>query len=247
MSPPEVASAGAGPAAPGASALFPPTRWSLVLAAAADADDGAADRALAELCAAYRRPVLGVLRGLRVPPEEVEDVAHAFLAWVLESRPLRRFERREARFRAFLTACLHHFLADWRRRAAGRREVSTGEVPEIPAATPDLAALLDAALAHELDARAQRALDHHAAAHGLVRELALLRSAPRGDLPHGALPGIAAELRLTHAAVRHRVRTWRGRYLDAFRREVVELVSPDLEADELRYLLALTVQEAGAA
>lgn len=84
--------------------LFPPTRWSLVLAAAA------VDRALAELCTAYRGPVLGILRGPRVPPESVEDVAQAFLAWMLAARPLRRFEQREARFRAFFTTCLRHIL-----------------------------------------------------------------------------------------------------------------------------------------
>jgi DNA-directed RNA polymerase specialized sigma24 family protein len=89
--------------------LFPETRVSQVLALSSD-DPSLRSRAVDLVVAAYRGPVIAVLRrqwSLEV--EDAEDLAHDFFAHALEREWLARYDREKGRFRTFLRKCLHDF------------------------------------------------------------------------------------------------------------------------------------------
>ena len=89
--------------------LFPDTRVSQVLALSSD-DPSLRSRAVDMVVAAYRGPVIAVLRkqwSLEV--DDAEDLAHDFFVHALEREWLARYEREKGRFRTFLRKCLQDF------------------------------------------------------------------------------------------------------------------------------------------
>jgi DNA-directed RNA polymerase specialized sigma24 family protein len=89
--------------------FFPDTRISLVLDLSSD-DVSARARAVDLVVAAYRSPVIAVLRkqwSLDLP--DAEDLAHDFFAHALEREWLARYDRARGRFRTFLRTCLHDY------------------------------------------------------------------------------------------------------------------------------------------
>lgn len=243
------------PAAPGGSSpsAFPTTQWSLVLAAG---DQGAAsgNRALAELCRAYWRPLYTFVRRRGFPEDEARDLTQEFFLLLLERDVVARADRERGRFRTFLLATLRNFLADEhdrrtaQKRGGGARHVSWDELEEDesdvlalpPSATAELC--FDAAWARML---AQRALD-------LVREnyaqrgRANLFGALHGFLTGGDAPSYAAareQLGLSESAVTSAIHRLRQDYRAALRHLVAQTVRDiaDVE-DELRYLLSVLSQ-----
>ena len=91
---------------------FSATRWSLVLAAAGDAE-----AALAALCRAYWFPLYAFARRQGVSPHDAEDLTQGFFAHLLGKSALAHVDRAKGRFRTFLLASLKHYLADERDRA----------------------------------------------------------------------------------------------------------------------------------
>ncbi len=106
-----------------APAAFPATRWSLVLAARRD-DTAARLPALDELLTLYG-PALKrfAITGLRVAPDEADDLCQEFMARkILAQQLLGRADRARGRFRSFLLKCFsNHVRSEWRRRAARKR------------------------------------------------------------------------------------------------------------------------------
>src|SRR5437762_14227459 len=100
---------------------FLSTQWSVVLAAR----DGGPDRAqaaLASLCAAYWRPLYAYVRRSGHSVEDAQDLTQSFFAHLLEKDSLQHVDPALGKFRAFLLACLKHFLAkEWRRTQALKR------------------------------------------------------------------------------------------------------------------------------
>ena len=89
--------------------LFPETRVSQVLALSSD-DSSLRSRAVDLVVAAYRGPVIAVLRkqwSLEI--DDAEDLAHDFFAHALEREWLARYDREKGRFRTFLRKCLQDF------------------------------------------------------------------------------------------------------------------------------------------
>lgn len=89
--------------------LFPDTRVSQVLALSSD-DPSQRSRAVEVVVAAYRSPVIAVLRrqwSLEV--DDAEDLAHDFFSHALERDWLARYDREKGRFRTFLRKCLQDF------------------------------------------------------------------------------------------------------------------------------------------
>ncbi|MBP7828441.1 MAG: sigma-70 family RNA polymerase sigma factor [Kiritimatiellae bacterium] len=102
---------------------FPPTRWTLVAHARNDSDtQGLA--ALEELLAAYG-PVLRLylVRSLRLPPEQAEDLVQEFMARrILRERLLDHADRARGRFRSFLLKCFLNFVrSEQRKQRAAKR------------------------------------------------------------------------------------------------------------------------------
>ena len=110
--------------------LFPETRVSQVLALSSD-DSSLRSRAVDLVVAAYRGPVIAVLRkqwSLEI--DDAEDLAHDFFAHALEREWLARYDREKGRFRTFLRKCLQDFANT--RYEASRRLKRGGHLTSVP-------------------------------------------------------------------------------------------------------------------
>src|SRR5213083_1111344 len=97
----------------GQSDLFPPTHWSMVLAAGrSQAEPEIARAALAQLCQTYWAPLYSFVRSRGYTVHDAQDLTQSFFAYVLEHKVYARVDRRKGRFRSFLLASLKNFLAD---------------------------------------------------------------------------------------------------------------------------------------
>ena len=110
---------------------FHTTHWSVVLAA--KGDDSKARAALSELCQTYREPILRYIeRTIRTDASHryggrsAEDLAHDFLARLLEGKMFEHFQRREGRFRAYLLGAVRHFVANIRQQESAAKRVGDG-------------------------------------------------------------------------------------------------------------------------
>ena len=102
-------------------ALFPDTRVSLV-ENLSSADASTRDRAVGLVVAAYRAPVVAVLRRQwSLDLADAEDLAHDFFAHALERAWLARYDPARGRFRTFLRTCLQAY-ASTAHEAAGRQK-----------------------------------------------------------------------------------------------------------------------------
>jgi len=91
--------------------LFPETHVSQVVALSSN-DSSARARAVDLVVAAYRTPVIAVLRKQwSLEMEDAEDLAHDFFAHALEREWLVRYDREKGRFRTFLRRCLQDFAS----------------------------------------------------------------------------------------------------------------------------------------
>ena len=100
---------------------FPPTRWSLVLAARKESSpQGAA--ALEAVCRAYWYPLYAYVRRCGQSPHDAQDLTQEFFRLLLEKRWLEDADREKGRLRSFLITALKRFMAkEWRRSSADRR------------------------------------------------------------------------------------------------------------------------------
>ena len=170
-----------------AGRAFPQTRWSLVLAGPRAEDSGARRAALEELFQSYGGPIRAFVRarGARTP-EDAEDGAQAFFAWMLESDFLDRAAPERGRFRGYVKCALDHFLSDQERR---RRALKRGGGRDpAPLASEDGTALepadpsgrtpedeLDDAWRAELLERAAERLERELEAKGKAKVFAVFR------------------------------------------------------------------------
>src|SRR5580658_8513903 len=84
---------------------FASTQWSMVLAAR---DDGASV-AMADLCAAYWRPLYAYVRRCGRSVEDAQDLTQSFFSRVLEKDYLQHVDPALGKFRTFLLASLKNF------------------------------------------------------------------------------------------------------------------------------------------
>lgn len=227
------------------SAGFHTTRWTLVLAAA-QPDDASARRALGELCAVYRAPLLAHAQRQGLTATDAEDAVQGFYERLLRLESLGAARQERGRFRSFLLGSFNHYLSDRRdyecaaKRGGGMvAVVDSAEVSieDIAAETPDVAfdkawalALLDVVLAR------------------LQQELMEADKAAWFDALSPLLGGrddvvsqseLAAQLGLSETAFRVALHRLRKRYKDLLRTEVAEtLAKPEQVDDELRHLIA---------
>ncbi len=94
------------------SDLFPPTHWSVVLAAGrGEAEPEEAQAALAELCQTYWAPLYSFARSRGYSVHDAQDLTQSFFAYLIEHKIYIRVDRQKGRFRSFLLASLKNFLA----------------------------------------------------------------------------------------------------------------------------------------
>lgn len=222
---------------------FPSTQWSVILRAQQGPE---ANAALATLCQAYWYPLYLFVRR-QASAEEAQDLTQQFFSGLLEKRILADVDRRHGKFRAFLLACVKHFLANERdrqraqKRGGGRTLLSLDfrAAEERFALEP-----ADPATPERLFARRwaltllDRVMDQLRARYQQHGNQALF-DALKGSLTGKHLPyaQIAATLGLSEAAVKKRAQRFRQEYRDSLRNEIAATVADpdgiDGEIDDL--------------
>lgn len=102
----------------GANDAFPPTRCSVVVAAASG-DPATKRQAFETLVSAYWRPVYKYVRlKWQAANEDAKDLTQAFLARAMEKEFFARYDAAKSRFRTYLRVCLDSFVSNERKAAA---------------------------------------------------------------------------------------------------------------------------------
>lgn len=230
------------------AARFPPTRWSLVVAAAEPASRESR-AALETLCRASWLPLYAFARRSGSAPEEAEDLVQGFFAALLEKGYLAQADRERGRFRTFLLAAFRHHVSH--QREHDRAQKRGGAVRTLAL---DMTSGERLYLAEPADERTpERLFERRWALLVLERALEDLRASYGGrgqsevfEALHPHLAGgparplaeVGASLGLSEGATKVAVHRLRGRYRDVLRAAIAETVeSPDLVDDEIRRLL----------
>jgi RNA polymerase sigma factor (sigma-70 family) len=231
-----------------ASSLFVTTRWTVVLAAGHGAP-GQEDRALEDLCQTYHFPLYAYVRRQGYSKEDAEDLVQSFFLRLLTRNYLQSVASEKGKFRAFLLACIKHFLAnEWdRARTAKRgggvqplsldwREADTRyQLAPADHLSPDKH--FDRAWAITLLERVLARLHDECviqAKTALFDVLKPLLTADKGALSYGDAAGA---LGMSEGAVRVAAHRLRRRYRELLREEVAQTLSaPDQLDEEMRAL-----------
>jgi len=217
---------------------FHTTHWSVVLAA--KGDDTKAKAALRELCESYREPILQhierVVRGDssdRYGGRNAEDLTHDFLARLLEGKMFENFERKEGRFRAYLSGAVRHFLANIRERESAAKRFSrySGDLPNDILQPEDDEAMFDRDWAQTTINRAIALLGNSSETQTLLPYLTQELSAE--DRTHHAV-----ELSKTEIAVKVALYRLRKKIRQYVRELIARTVESEADIDaELDYLI----------
>lgn len=228
-------------------ALFPTTRWSLVLQARSDTGD--ARDALEQLCRAYRPPVLAMVRRHSRSREQAEDLTQSFFAKLLEHGSHAAADPERGRFRTFLMTAIQRFLSNASAHAhAAKRDggstfsfdptISNVELKMPDAESPER--VFERAWARTVLDRAMQRLQAEAAGAGKESLFAGLKEFLT-DVPAPAdYAATAANLGMRPNTVAVAVHRLRSRLREFVRVELAETVASEADVDEeLRVLRAV--------
>src|SRR5882724_9083408 len=99
---------------------FPPTHWTLIFNTASR-DTEQARTAMEKLCTLYRKPIVNWFCR-HADSQDGEDLAHAFIEYLLAKEVLSRLRERRGKFRFFLVTCMKRFLYGvWDKATAQKR------------------------------------------------------------------------------------------------------------------------------
>lgn len=233
---------------------FPPTRWSLVLAATQKDSAGSA-AALESLCRAYWYPLYAYVRRSGKSPHDAQDLTQEFFCRLLEKRWLQTADREKGKLRTFLIVLLKNFMnKEWRRASAQRRG---GGQPALPidtewaesryAADPSAHLALDQSFDRQwaltlLDLAIKRLRDEYLVTYK-ANDFELIKSclmAARGGIDY---PALAAKLGLNEGAARVAAHRLRRRFREIYREEISQTLEADADVEaELRHLAGALAQ-----
>ncbi|HLK36125.1 MAG TPA: sigma-70 family RNA polymerase sigma factor [Polyangiaceae bacterium] len=216
------------------------TRWSLVLRAGGPRTD-ASRRALAELCSAYRPPLVAWARHFEADPERAEDVVQGFFARLVERDLVSAADPTRGRLRAFLRTALRHYAinvhdaANAQKRKA--RLVDAG-VDELASGAPSAERLCDRLWSRTLLDRALARLSDEQVRAGKGARFHALQERLVGDDEPRALRDVAADLGVSTGSAKVILFRLRQRFAEIVREEVADTVvdAEDVDA-EIRDLL----------
>src|SRR5215475_13844878 len=106
---------------------FERTRWSMVLEVV-QSRASCAQKALAEVCGLYWRPLYAFARRRGRSPEDAQDLVQGFFEHLIGSRGLAIVERSKGKFRSFLLASFQNFITAENRRAHAEKRGGRAEV-----------------------------------------------------------------------------------------------------------------------
>jgi DNA-directed RNA polymerase specialized sigma24 family protein len=225
---------------------FATTLWSVVLQAGA-VEGSQRDVALERLCQNYWPPVYAFIRGRGYNPQDAQDLTQDFLVELIGRNDFAGLDRRRGKFRSFLLACLHHFLAKDRRdhntlkRGGGTViipwEAGLGEthLADPPASSPEH--LFDRRWAVTVMDQALGSLKAEMVAAGKGALFAELKAFLTTEPGAGDYDALAARLEVSTAAVATAVHRLRRRFRENVRETLAQTVATPLELEEeMRYL-----------
>lgn len=234
--------------------IFPPTRWSLVLAATRkDAPESAS--ALETICRAYWYPLYAYVRRCGQPAHDAQDLTQEFFCRLLEKNWLNSADREKGRLRSFLIVALKNFMAkEWRRASAQRRGGAQADAAfdtefaetQYAADTSSLAPdeIFDRQWALTLLNLTVDRLRAEFATAGKPGDFDALKGcllAARGTLDYAAL---AEKLGGSEGAARVAAHRLRKRFRDIYREEISQTLADGADVeDELRHLAAALARE----
>ena len=227
---------------------FPPTRWSVVLAARQRSAPEAA-AALEAICRAYWYPLYAYVRRCRQSPHDAQDITQEFFRLLLEKRWLEHADREKGRLRTFLITALKRFMAkEWRRVSAQKRGGGQSQVPmDTTFAESRFAADADAQLPADalfdrqwalrlLELTLER-LQAELTSAGKAADFAVLKeflAQAHHAIDYGA---VTARLGLSEGAARVAVHRLRKRFRDIYREEIAQTLPAGADVDdEMRHL-----------
>lgn len=225
---------------------FGPTAWSIVLAAARDADGGAA---LDRLCRRYWKPAYTFARRSGLPQHDAEDATQEFFGYLLAREWLKRADPQRGSFRAFLLTLMRNFLSNRRQHAQARKRGGGSPLPAfdpgdcerelaaLPAADADPARAYERAWAGCVLDAALAQLDTEQAADERTRFGALRPYLTQPPAP-GDYARLSAELGLSRNQIAVQIHRHSRRFAQLIRREVADTLVDRSQLElELRRLL----------
>jgi RNA polymerase sigma factor (sigma-70 family) len=247
-----VAESSSTPNTMGGRAQFPPTLWSVVLAAGARDRSAHSQEALAALCRAYWDPIYAFLRRQGKTPHDAEDFTQAFFLHLLQRDALARVDRDKGRFRSFLLASLKNFLVDeWEKTRTQKRgggapllsidvEMAESRYQVEAGIGLDPEKLFERRWAITLLNRVLAKLEGEATAASQAQRFEQLKVFLPGEPGGAKYAEVAAALGLSEGAVKVAVLRLRHRFRDLLRAEIAQTVADEAEVEqELRYLVQL--------
>ena len=231
-----------------APAVFPNTRWSVVIAARQPSPESAA--ALETICREYWYPLYAFVRRSGKSAHDAQDLTQEFFRRLLEKRWLDSADRDKGRLRSFLIIALKKFMAnEWDRASAQRRggglahaqiDTTFAEsrlAADANALPPDEAydrqwalTLINLTLNRVRDefARAGKSADYDTMKNCLL--------ADRGAIDY---PAVARQLGMNEGAARVAVHRLRKRFREIYREEIAQTLAGDADLEtEMRHLAA---------
>lgn len=121
----------------GSTSSFPETRWSVILDACDGRDRHRAERALAEICRLYWKPLYAYARWRGSARADAEDLTQSFFADLLEGGILDRAIPGAGRLRAFLLGCFNNHIHNTyrannaRKRGGGAEMISISDIDDL--------------------------------------------------------------------------------------------------------------------
>lgn len=234
-----------------AAAQFPPTLWSVVLAAG-ETSSPRSQEALATLCRTYWYPLYAFLRRQGNSPTDAEDLTQGFLIHLCQSNRLGSVGREKGKFRSFLLASLKNFLTDEARKASAQKRgggqpmialdsVSAEERYALePPDVLDPEKMFERRWALTLLERTLARLEAEFESPDKRERFELLRDYLLGDPPPETYAEVGRRLGLGEGGVKSLVSRMRQRYRELFREEIAGTVAGDAEIDEeTRHVFAI--------
>jgi len=233
------------------NARFCETHWSLVHVAARAGEPGA-EEAIHALCASYVYPIYAYLRRHGHHPHAAEDLTQGFFSDLLRRDWLGGVGSEKGRFRTFLLACLRNYLLKDVVRNAGPTRNPGEPILSFDAAQAessynlepqdvrDPAVLFERRIALTLISAALDKLKNEYAAEGKAHLFDTLSSRLIGEAEWGTGAQDAANLGMTHGAMRAALARMRQRCRELLRAEVARTVEdPTIVDDEIRFLMGI--------
>lgn len=231
---------------------FPVTRWSVVLALREGGDMKRGQLALDELCRIYWRPVYSYARYQGLTPADAEDLTQSFFSFILEKDLFSAADSSLGKMRNYLLTAFSRHIKHWQRQANAQKRGGGREIISIEATQAENEITIDPADHRTPESIYQRlcairiiesAIEQLAQEQedsGKGTQFSLLRS--RLD-PSQAGSGndaeMAAQLGISHDAVRQAISRLRKRFREIMRDLVAATLSDPSEEAVQEELAAL--------